>query len=274
MRPVAVHGYVRGRCLISQVPRCQGWGQGAAGAGAAGRSRSRTRRGSRSGGHLLRTTADAIAPAIARATTAATALAIARVFGEFVWEAYWDGAGVTAGDRTRSRNRRGSRSGGCASPATAFASATVTGTASTVATAPAIARVFAEFVWGGKLGWRRSCGRGRDSEQEHTWEQERGLRGTCACGRVCDCDSGCHYGCDCACNRSCVRSTDDPRILLAGSSGTWRSIAVRGLASPGIRSSAGICACPPPRFAREAEQGTARAAGTDAGADAGDGGVR
>ena len=37
--------------------------------------------------HLLRTTADAIAPAIARATTAATALAIARVFGEFVWEA-------------------------------------------------------------------------------------------------------------------------------------------------------------------------------------------
>ena len=122
----------------------------------------------------------------------------------------------------------------------------MTGTASTVATAPAIARVFAEFVWGGKLGWRRSCGRGRDSEQEHTWEQERGLRGTCACGRVCDCDSGCHYGCDCACNRSCVRSTDDPRILLAGSSGTWRSIAVRGLASPGIRSSAGICAWPPP----------------------------
>ena len=95
---------------------------------------------------------------------------------------------------------------------------------------------------GGVLGWRRSCGRGQESEQEQTWEQERGLRATCDCGRDCDCDWDCHYGCDCACNRYRVRSTDGTRTLLVGSSGTRPSITVHGLACRGVQSSAAICA--------------------------------
>ena len=95
---------------------------------------------------------------------------------------------------------------------------------------------------GGVLGWRRSCGRGQESEQEQTWEQERGLRATCDCGRDCDCDWDCHYGCDCACNRYRVRSTDGTRTLLVGSSGTRPSITVHGLACRGVQSSAEICA--------------------------------
>ena len=95
---------------------------------------------------------------------------------------------------------------------------------------------------GGVLGWRRSCGRGQESEQEQTWEQERGLRATCDCGRDCDCDWDCHYGCDCACNRYRVRSTGGTRTLLVGSSGTRPSITVHGLACRGVQSSAAICA--------------------------------
>ena len=95
---------------------------------------------------------------------------------------------------------------------------------------------------GGVLGWRRSCGRGQESEQEQTWEQERGLRATCDCGRDCDCDWDCHYGCDCACNRYRVRSTGGTRTLLVGSGGTRPSITVHGLACRGVQSSAAICA--------------------------------
>ena len=194
---------------------------------------------------MLPTTAAATATAIAAVATAATAPVIARVFGEFVWEGVlgWRrscGRGQESEQEQTWEQERGLRVT-CDCVCVCHCDWDCLYGCDCACDRQSVRGVRV----GGKLGWRRSCGRGRDSEQEHTWEQERGLRGTCACGRVCNCDLGCHYGCDCACNRSCVRSTDDPRILLAGSSGTWRSIAVRGLACPGIRSSAGICAWPP-----------------------------
>ena len=149
----------------------------------------------------------------------------------------------------------------------------MTGTASTVATAPAIARVFAEFVWEANSdGAGAAAGDGTRS---------RNTRGSRSGGYVAPAPAAASATATWAVTTAATAlATAAVSVLQTIHGFCWLAVAVRGgpslyvaLLLRGFGVPRGSARAPPPRFAREAEQGTARAAGTDAGADAGEGGA-